>query len=39
MDEISKIIKDLSKIIFRMEIENTKPDPYVRNQLNRNPNP
>jgi hypothetical protein len=39
MDEMEKIIKDLSKKNSRMEIENAKPDPYVRNQFRRNPNP
>jgi len=39
MDEMDKIIKDLSNKISRMEIENAKPDPYVRNQFRRNPNP
>jgi hypothetical protein len=43
MDEMAKIIKDLSNKISRMEIEKSKPDPYVRNQnqfrrnLNTNP--
>jgi hypothetical protein len=39
MDEMAKIIKDLSNKISRMEIEQAKPDPYVRNQFRRNPNP
>jgi hypothetical protein len=39
MDEMEKIIKDLSNKLSRMEIENAKPDPYVRNQFRRNPNP
>jgi hypothetical protein len=39
MNEIEKIIKDLSNRISRMEMEQAKPDPYVRNQLRRNPNP
>ena len=33
MDEMAKIIKDLSNKISRMEIEKVKPDPYVRNQI------
>jgi chromosome segregation ATPase len=43
MDEMAKIIKDLSNKISRMEIEKSKPDPYVRNKnqfrrnLNTNP--
>jgi len=43
MDEMDKIIKDLSNKISRMEIEKAKPDPYVRNKnqfrrnLNTNP--
>jgi len=41
MDEMAKIIKDLSNKISRMEMEKAKPDPYVinQNQLRRNPNP
>jgi hypothetical protein len=39
MDEMAKIIKDLSNKISRMEMEKSKPDPYVRNQFRRNPNP
>jgi hypothetical protein len=39
MDEMAKIIKDLSNKISRMEIEQDKHDPYVRNQFRRNPNP
>jgi hypothetical protein len=39
MDEMANIIKDLSNKISRMEIENTKPNPYVRNKFKRNPNP
>jgi hypothetical protein len=39
MDEMEKIIKDLSNKISRMEMEQAKPDPYVRNQFRRNPNP
>ena len=39
MDEMAKIIKDLLNKISRIEIEQAKPDPYVRNQFRRNPNP
>lgn len=39
MDEMAKIIKDLSSKISRMELDQAKPDPYVRNQFRRNPNP
>jgi hypothetical protein len=39
MDEMEKIIKYLSNKIFRMEMETSKSDPYVRNQFRRNPNP
>jgi hypothetical protein len=38
MDEMEKIIKDLSNKISRMEMEKSKPDPYARNQFRRNPN-
>jgi hypothetical protein len=39
MAEMVKIIKELSKKNSRMEIEQAKPNPYVRNQFKRNPNP
>jgi hypothetical protein len=39
MDEMAKIIKYLSNQISRMELDQAKPDPYVRNQFRRNPNP
>jgi hypothetical protein len=39
MDEMAKIIKDLSNKISRMELDQAKPDTYVRNQFKRNPNP
>jgi hypothetical protein len=38
MNEMAKIGKDLSNKISRMEMENSKPDPYVRNQFMINPN-
>jgi hypothetical protein len=37
MDEMAKIIKELSNKISRMEMEKSKPDPYARNQFRRNP--
>jgi hypothetical protein len=39
MDEMDKIIKYLSNKISRMEIEQAKPDPYIRNKFSRNHNP
>jgi hypothetical protein len=39
MDEMAKIIKYLSKKNSRMELDQAKNDPYVRNQFSRNPNP
>jgi hypothetical protein len=39
MDEMAKIIKDLSKKNSRMEIEQEKLDPYVRNKFRINHNP
>jgi hypothetical protein len=39
MDEMAKIIKYLSNKISKMEIEQSKPNPYIRNQFRRNPNP
>jgi len=38
MDDMSKIIKELSNKISKMEMEKSKPDPYARNQFRRNPN-
>jgi hypothetical protein len=38
MDEMKKIIKDLSNNISRMEMEKSKPGQYARNQFRRNPN-
>jgi hypothetical protein len=40
MDEMAKIIKELSNKIYRMEIYKSKPDPYVikQNQFRRNLN-
>jgi hypothetical protein len=39
MDEMAKIIKDLSNKISIMELDQAKPDTYVRNQFKINPNP
>jgi hypothetical protein len=39
MDEMEKIIKDLSNKISRTEIEKDKHDSYIRNQFRRNPSP
>jgi hypothetical protein len=39
MDEMDKIIKDLSNKIYIMELDQAKRDTYVRNQFKRNPNP
>jgi hypothetical protein len=39
MDEMAKIIKDLSNKISRMELDQTKPYLFVKNQFIRNPNP
>jgi hypothetical protein len=39
MEEMDKIIKDLSNKISRMELDEAKPDTYARNQFKRNPNP
>jgi hypothetical protein len=38
LDEMAKIIKDLSNKISRMVIEQAKHDPYIRNQFRRNHN-
>jgi hypothetical protein len=33
MDEMAKIMKDLSNKISKMELDQTKPDTYVRNHF------
>jgi hypothetical protein len=38
MDDMEKIIKDLSNKITSMEMEKYKPYPYVKNQFRINPN-
>jgi hypothetical protein len=39
MDEMVKIVKDLSNKISILELEQFKPNPCIRNQFRRNPNP
>jgi hypothetical protein len=39
MDDMAKIIKDLSNKISRMELDQAKPDPFARKYFRRNPNP
>jgi hypothetical protein len=39
MDDMDKIIKDLSKKIYRMELDQVKPDPFSRKYFKINPNP
>jgi hypothetical protein len=38
MDDMAKIIKDLSNKISRMELDQAKPDPFARKYFKRNPN-
>jgi hypothetical protein len=38
MDDMAKIIKDLSNKISRMELDQAKPDPFARKYFRRNPN-
>jgi hypothetical protein len=39
MDDMAKIIKELSNKIYRMELYQAKPDPFSRRDFKRNPNP
>jgi hypothetical protein len=39
MDDMAKIIKELSNNISRMELDQAKPDPFARRDFKRNPNP
>jgi hypothetical protein len=39
MDDMAKIIKELSNKISRMELDQAKPDPFSRRDFKRNPNP
>jgi hypothetical protein len=39
MDDMAKIIKELSNKISRMELDQAKPDPFARRDFKRNPNP
>jgi hypothetical protein len=39
MDDMAKIIKELSNKISRMELDQAKPDPFARKYFRRNPNP
>jgi hypothetical protein len=39
MDDMAKIIKELSNKISRMELDQDKPDPFSRRYFKRNPNP
>jgi hypothetical protein len=38
MDDMDKIIKDLSNKISRMELDQAKPDPFYRKDFRRNHN-
>jgi hypothetical protein len=39
MDDMAKIIKDLSNKISKMELDQAKPHPFARKYFRRNPNP
>jgi hypothetical protein len=39
MDDMARIIKELSNKISRMELDQSKADPFVKRELRRNPNP
>jgi hypothetical protein len=39
MDDMARIIKELSNKISRMELDQSKADPFVKREFRRNPNP
>jgi hypothetical protein len=39
IDDMARIIKELSNKISRMELDQSKVDPFVKRELRRNPNP
>ena len=39
MDDMARIIKELSNKISRMELDKSKEDPFVKREFRRNPNP
>jgi hypothetical protein len=39
MDDMEKIIKELSNKISKMELDQSKADQFIRREFKRNPNP
>jgi hypothetical protein len=39
MDDMARIIKELSNKISRMELYQSKADPFIKREFRRNPNP
>jgi len=39
MDDMDRIIKELSNKISRMELDQSKVDPFIKREFRRNPNP
>jgi hypothetical protein len=39
MDDMARIIKDLSNKISRIELDQSKTNPFVKREFKRNPNP
>jgi hypothetical protein len=39
MDDMARIIKELSNKIYRMEPYQSKANPFVKREFRRNPNP
>ena len=39
MDDMARVIKELSNKISRMELDQSKSDPFVKREFKRNPNP
>ena len=39
MDDMARIIKELSNKISRMELDQSKVDPFIKREFRRNPNP
>jgi hypothetical protein len=39
MDDMARIIKELSDKISRMDLDQSKVDPFIKREFRRNPNP
>jgi hypothetical protein len=39
MDDMARVIKELSNKISRMELDQSKSDPFIKREIRRNPDP